>query len=235
MKATKTLIASAIVAATLSAPAMAVEGLSANAAATSNYLWRGVTQSDDSAAVSGGIDYEHASGFYAGTWVSTVDFGGNEVDGLDTSYEIDFYAGYGGTVGDFSYDVGYVYYAYPDDSADIDLGELYGSVSYSFLTVGVAYLLNSGDDAFSDGMDDDWLYYSADAAFEVAEGLELGLHVGYFDGDSVEDWFGDSYVDYSASLSKDGFSLMLSKTDIDDMGNLDDMKAVVSYSVDFDL
>ncbi|TAA46879.1 TorF family putative porin [Corallincola spongiicola] len=222
------------VAALASTNAYAIEGLSANASVTSNYLWRGVTQTDDGAAVQGGIDYEHSSGIYVGTWASNVDFGGDEVSGLDASYEADFYFGYAGAVGDFGYDVGYIYYAYPDDSAEIDLGEVYGSVSYSYFTVGAATLVNSGDDAFSDGQDDDWVYVYADAAFEISEGLELGLHVGNFSGDSAEDWFGDSYTDYSVSLSKGGFGLLVSKTDIDG-GNLDDVKVAVSYAVDFDL
>jgi uncharacterized protein (TIGR02001 family) len=47
---------------------------SANIGAVSNYIWRGVTQTGDQAAVQGGIDVAHASGFYAGTWISNVDF-----------------------------------------------------------------------------------------------------------------------------------------------------------------
>ena len=58
----------------------------ANVAASSNYFWRGITQTQDGAAVSGGIDYSNDSGFYAGTWVSNVDFGSK------TSYELDLYA-----------------------------------------------------------------------------------------------------------------------------------------------
>lgn len=47
---------------------------SANIGAVSNYIWRGVTQTSDQAAVQGGLDVTHESGFYAGTWVSNVDF-----------------------------------------------------------------------------------------------------------------------------------------------------------------
>jgi uncharacterized protein (TIGR02001 family) len=47
---------------------------SANIGAVSNYMWRGVTQTGDQAAVQGGIDVAHESGFYAGTWLSNVDF-----------------------------------------------------------------------------------------------------------------------------------------------------------------
>ena len=48
--------------------------VSANIGVVSNYVWRGITQTDDKAAVQGGVDYSHSSGFYAGTWVSNVDF-----------------------------------------------------------------------------------------------------------------------------------------------------------------
>ena len=74
MKYTQTLLASALMA----GASVAQAELSANIGVASNYYFRGITQTDDSAAVSGGIDYAHDSGFYLGTWMSNVDFGGNE-------------------------------------------------------------------------------------------------------------------------------------------------------------
>ncbi len=47
---------------------------SANIGAVSNYVWRGVTQTGDQAAIQGGLDVAHASGFYAGTWASNIDW-----------------------------------------------------------------------------------------------------------------------------------------------------------------
>src|SRR5690606_7575411 len=76
--------------------------VSTNIAVVSNYLFRGVSQTDGSPAVQGGIDFEHASGFYAGTWASNVDFGD------EISYELDLYAGFAGSMNDLGYDVGYV-------------------------------------------------------------------------------------------------------------------------------
>jgi uncharacterized protein (TIGR02001 family) len=218
--------------------AQAIEGLSANAAVSSNYLWRGVTQTLDEVAVSGGIDYAHQSGFYVGTWASNVDFGSFDAgvnapySDQDASYELDFYAGYSGSAGDLAYDLGYIYYAYPDDEFnDIDLGEIYASLSYSHFTFGAAYLVNSGDDAFSEGMEDDWLYLNLDAGFELSDGLELAFHLGSFSGDSIEDWLADDYIDYNISLSKSGFTFMVADTNLDG----DDLKVVVSYSVEIDL
>jgi uncharacterized protein (TIGR02001 family) len=60
----------------VSAPAVAQDpwSFSANIGAVSNYIWRGVTQTGDQAAVQGGLDVAHESGFYAGTWASNIDW-----------------------------------------------------------------------------------------------------------------------------------------------------------------
>ena len=60
---------------------------SANASMTSNYIWRGLTQTENEAAVQGGIDYAGDSGFYVGTWASNVNYGAGDV----YSYEHDIY------------------------------------------------------------------------------------------------------------------------------------------------
>lgn len=199
--------------------------VTANVAASSNYFWRGVTQTQDAAAVSGGIDYSNDSGFYAGTWVSNVDFGNK------TSYEMDFYAGFSGEAGAIGYDVGYVYYAYPDAEGSSDFGELYGEISYEWLSAKASYLSNAQNDASSE---EDMLYLELNAAFSVFTDTELGLHLGRSSGDTVTEWFteDDSYMDYGVSLSKDGFTLGLVKTDLKAD---DDIKAYVSYGIDFSL
>lgn len=198
--------------------AHAVEGLSANAAASSNYLWRGVTQTTNSAAVSGGIDYEHTSGFSVGTWASNADWAEN------MTYELDVYAAYSNELDNgLGYSIGYIYYAY-DSDADSDFSEVNFSLSYDAFSITYNTLVDS--DADGDFGDD--TYISADAAFEISEGLELGLHVGSYDFDA-----GGDYVDYGISLSKNGFTFAISDTDID--GADGDVNFVVSYSVDLDL
>ena len=78
--------------------------VTANAAATSNYLWRGQEQTGGDAAISGGIDYANESGFYAGTWASNASWAD------EMTYELDLYAGFGGDINEnMSYDVGYIY------------------------------------------------------------------------------------------------------------------------------
>jgi len=198
--------------------AHAIEGLSANAAVTSNYLWRGVSQTTNAAAVSGGIDFENKSGFSAGVWASNADWAEN------MTYELDVYAAYSGALDNgFGYSIGYIYYGY-DQDADADFSEINLSLSYDAYSITYNTLVDS--DGGGDFGDD--TYISADAAFEVSEGLELALHIGRYDFDA-----GGDYVDYGVSLSKNGFTFVVSDTDID--GADGDLNFVVSYSVDFDL
>ncbi|MEM9302892.1 MAG: TorF family putative porin [Pseudomonadota bacterium] len=210
----------------------------ANIAVTNNYVWRGLTQTQNEAAVQGGIDWAHESGFYVGTWISNVSYATDDV----YSYEHDVYFGLSGG-DDLAWDVGYLYFNY-DDDADFDFAEIYGSLSFSNYTVGLNVLAHTEADepmgrdySFGDAY---WVY--GDAAFEVREGLELGLHVGYHDGDFVEDFNGvpDSYFEYGVSLSMQGVTVAVTGTDVDDpgpddpLGN-DDIRFVISYGMDFEL
>ena len=85
----KTLLAVAVSSAALLTSAPSFAELSANVSVTNNYIWRGLTQTTNDAAVQGGIDYADESGFYAGTWVSNVNYGADDV----YSYEHDLYFG----------------------------------------------------------------------------------------------------------------------------------------------
>src|SRR5690606_232212 len=66
---------------TLSVPALAQDidtgsggSLTANAAFSNNYIWRGLTQTMNEPAISGGVDYAADNGFYVGTWASNVSY-----------------------------------------------------------------------------------------------------------------------------------------------------------------
>ncbi len=209
-------VSSVLATSAFSFQASAVEGLSANVAMTSNYLWRGVTQNGDDAAISGGIDYAADSGFYVGTWTSSLGGG----------YELDFYGGFSADINDsMSYDVGFIYYAYPDEtSGDADFSEVYGSFTFSNLTLGVSVLTSAeGADA------GDSIYASADYSLTLGNEAEVAFHLGSYSGD----FLADDYIDYGVSLSKDGFTIGASATDID--GADGDVKFYVAYSMDIDL
>ncbi|TCN90637.1 uncharacterized protein (TIGR02001 family) [Shewanella fodinae] len=202
-----------------------------NIGATSNYLWRGVTQTADAAAVQGGIDYSHESGFYLGTWGSNVDFGN------DTSYEMDIYGGFSQSLNDdFSYDVGYLYYGYPDATDSIDFGELYLKLNWKWLEVGVAKFVTAGDDVAADGLDDkDYTYYHIAASYPLADSITLGAYYAYSTGDVITSWYGvDDYSEYNVSVTKDtsigAISFKLADTNLPD----DDVKFVLGYTYEFE-
>lgn len=210
----------------VSTQASAVEGLSANVAATSNYLWRGLEQTDGDAAISGGIDYAHDSGLYVGAWASNASWG-------DMKTELDLYFGFGGDISEnISYDLGYIYYAYPDSIDDEnDFSEIYASLSTAGFTFGVAVLADS--EAGGDGAEfGDSIYANIDYAIALESGAEITLHVGDYSGD-----FSTESTDYGVSISKDSFTFGVSKVSFDDSvySAEDDLKFYISYAVDIDL
>jgi uncharacterized protein (TIGR02001 family) len=105
-----------------------------NAGLFSDYRFRGYTQTGYGPAFQGGFDLAHKSGFYLGNWNSNVE----QKLYTGASLEMDFYGGYKGSVGDFGYDVGYLYYHYPNSGAlgsvKIKNGELYVGGSFGPLS-----------------------------------------------------------------------------------------------------
>jgi uncharacterized protein (TIGR02001 family) len=232
-------ISAAVAVAGLMSAAPTYAEWSANAAVTNNYIWRGLTQTENEAAVQGGIDYASESGFYAGTWVSNVNYGAGDA----YSYEHDLYFGYAFDTGDISWDFGYLYYNY-DKEAEFDFGEVYGSVGFGGFGL-TAYVLANTEADEAPGQDFGFgqaYYVSADYGFEIGNGVELGLHVGYHDGDFAEAFNGNAegYYDYNISVSKGGFSFMVSDTNVKGGAaevpyDNDQVKFVVSYAVDVEL
>jgi len=181
---------------------------SASVALSTDYVWRGYSQTDNKPAISGSLDYSHASGFYAGTWASNVDF---MIGDDDARLEIDVYAGFGGEFGEsgIAYDVGVLRYIYPGTDSG-NWNEVYGSLSYHYFSLGIAH---SGDVY---GSSEKGTYYSVGADFPLFYDITLGLGLGYYDYDRRVFGQGNpnSATDYQVGLSKDlaGFELNLSYT-----------------------
>lgn len=112
---------------------------------TSDYLFRGLTQTNEEPALQGGIDYTHDSGFYAGAWGSSISWLSDSDPDVSSQVEIDLYLGYGGEFGDsgLGYDVGAIYYWYPGDYppgfTDPDTTELYFGLSYGIFGTKYSY------------------------------------------------------------------------------------------------
>lgn len=202
--------------------------ISGNIAITSDYRFRGISQSNEDPAVQGGFDSSFEPGFYLGSWASSIDFGDGNDTGSFSTIEMDYYAGWRGPIGDtdFGIDVGYLYYDYPGDTVDPkgDYQEVALKGSWKGLVLGVNY-----SDDFYAKTGEAW-YYAADYSYSFIPELALGLHVGYSDfendGDATflsPDSSGDEtdgYTDYMVSLTYTwatvGFSVAYVGTDLDE-------------------
>lgn len=208
-----------------------------NVALTSDYRYRGVSQTRLKPAISGGADYtNNPTGLYLGTWLSSIKW--IKDGGGDTNLEWDIYGGKRGDITEgVSYDVGGLYYFYPSNglSTNANTFELYGQVGfgpayikYSHSTTnlfGVADSKNSG-------------YLDVGANVEIADGYMLNLHAGH---QKVAHNGSLSYNDYKIGVTKDygvvTVSLAAVKANIDSFApngkNLAKTGAVLTVSKTF--
>lgn len=149
-----------------------------NAGLFSDYRFRGISQTAGKPALQGGFDVAHSSGLYAGNWNSNVDSAMYNGANL----EMDFYGGYKGTVGDFGFDVGALYYYYPGTGAGgqfkVNNGEVYVGASWGPFSAKYSYAVT---DFFSaPGPDSSGSsYWDVGFNYDVGSGFGLVAHVGY--------------------------------------------------------
>lgn len=207
MRRTKLIVGLILLAGTMGV-AQAAE-FSGNVTYATDYRFRGISQGDRSQAIQGGFDISAENGLYAGTWASNVTFSGAAI-------EVDYYAGYASSFNDdVDYDVGVLYYAYPEDDSDPDLDyvEVYGSVSMLGGTLG----LNYSPDYFAET--GKFLYLYGDYGIPLGEsGVSLDLHLAWnrfssksnfadFIGPGEGEDPGKDYIDYSVGLSASAVGL----------------------------
>ena len=203
--------------------------LSANIGLTSNYVFRGISQTGGEPAIQGGFDYSHRSGFYLGTWGSNVGWL-TEFQGYDSgSMELDLYGGYRNAIGPVSYDVGAIRYMYPGSKNNTDpanttlpgawTSEAYVSAGWKWFTAKYSYYLS--DSVFGVGPNANGSYYlDLSGSLPVADtGLTLGAHWGTFHFKNVsaadyDDWKVSAAYDMG-KLGKlgDGVTLGVAYTD----------------------
>ena len=201
--------------------------ISANVTLASDYTFRGISQTDEKPAIQGGLDYEHDTGLYIGTWASNVNFG----SGSNSSTEWDIYGGFAGeTDGGFGYDIGYIYFDYKGDS-EFDYQEIALSFSYAGFGFGVIY----SDEYLGNDGPEFW-YPFVDYSYSFANDISIDLHAGYDDASDADfDFFGsdDSYTDWSVTVGYNylglDFALAYVDTDLDDL-DAADARAVFSIS-----
>ena len=156
-----------------------------SAAVTTDYRFRGVSQSAGDPAIQGGITVSHASGFYVGTWGSSIDLG-SDVYG---STELDLFGGWTGEVSSgLTLDAGLLYYAYPGGhGGDSEFFEPYASVSAmagpAKVKVGATYAWKQDalPSVFGNKHDNFYVYGNVDIAIPNTP-LTVSGHFGYTDG-----------------------------------------------------
>jgi uncharacterized protein (TIGR02001 family) len=86
------------------------KNMSASIWLTTDYVFRGISNTDENPAIQGSLDYTY-KGFYLGIWGSNTSF-------TDAAIEIDYYAGYAGSFGELGYDIMGIYYSYPSGGSN---------------------------------------------------------------------------------------------------------------------
>lgn len=195
--------------------------LTGNLGVTTDYIFRGISQTQHKPAVSGGIDYSHANGLYLGTWLSNqawVATGGTNALN-DPSYksssslEIDIYGGYKGAAGDFGYDLGAIHYYYPGDkvAAQVspDTTELYLAGTWKMLTLKYSHVVS--DYFISWGVLDTVRtrgsnYLELNAAHDLGNGWGVLAHIGT---QKIKNLPASDYTDWKLGVTKDvGFGVI---------------------------
>jgi uncharacterized protein (TIGR02001 family) len=180
--------------------------LSYNIGAVTEYRYRGISQSAREPALQGGIDFAHKSGWYVGTWASTIKWikdssipAGPQAKG---PVEIDLYGGYKGSINDdVSYDVGGLEYWYAGNTlknvtgANANTFELYGALTYKIFTAKYSHSLT---DLFGTPDSKGSGYLDLSAAFDLGSGYSVTPHVGW---QRIAHY--GTYMDYSLTGAKD--------------------------------
>ena len=209
--------------------ALAVSGVasagefSATVTATSDYDFRGITQTKGDPALQGSVDYGFDNGLYVGAWASNVDFG----DCCDESVEVDLYAGWaGGDEEGVTWDVGGVWYAYPGGD-DLDYPEIWAGAAYGMFDVKVWYswdFFALGESAY---------YVEGNLNVPLPQDWGLVFHAGYSDGKAWDpEFLGESYFDYKVGVAKSwgNFDFELAWVDGSDYGPGNDAEDDVGSS-----
>jgi uncharacterized protein (TIGR02001 family) len=187
-----------------------------NMGVTSDYVFRGISQSRNRPAVSGGVDYSHTpTGLYAGAFASTISWVddsylqsnlANDSTRPRTPYELDLYGGMKVEAAGLSFDVGAIYYYFPHNKLDTSLGtpglkadtlEVYGKAAYGPVYFKVNYAIG---DAFYTSNKTGSYYLDLGGDFPLMDGLVGNLHYGSF---SFKEASGYNYQDWKVGVTKD--------------------------------
>lgn len=187
-----------------------------NVTLASEYIYRGIEQTNGKAAIQGGFDFSHTSGLYVGTWASNISWlsdcavsscGGQ----VSAPIEVDIYGGlknaFGG--GDWNYDVGVLTYnypgTYPSGMTKPDTTEVYGALGWKWLTAKYSYVVSSHIFGFNaagttNGDTRGSGYFDLTGTFDLGGGWGVTAHAGH---QTIKDFSDASYTDYKIGVTKD--------------------------------
>ncbi len=218
-------------------------------AVTSDYVFRGLSQSKEGPAIQGGVEYQHEVGAYIGMWASNVDFN----DGDEAQVELDGYVGYRTAItDDLSADVGAIYYGYPgaDSNLDYDYWEFYAAAEYGIplgMKTGAGFDVDKATIGASFSYSPEFFaksgsayYAKATAGVPFANGITIDGHLG-------KQWIEDNntfllpdYMDWSLGIAyalpkQFEVKLQYVDTNLDEKDCADgcDAKAVATLSKSF--
>ena len=230
MKAMKIALVAAAATVALSGAAMAEElKLSYNVGVTSDYVFRGVSQTQEDPAVQGGVDATYGLG-YAGVWASNVDFGSN-----NPSTEIDFYAGVRPTYADVSFDLGVLYYSYTKDK-----GLTPGAYSYTEFKAAASRSIGPATAGIAvyyspefPGKTGDAVYYEVNGSLPVMKKLTVSGALGHQEIDKAGDYATWNIGATYALTERLGLDVRYSDTDEHGYGKIYGSRVAVSLKAVF--
>ncbi|MBI3560965.1 MAG: hypothetical protein HY080_04530 [Gammaproteobacteria bacterium] len=220
MKTTHLVVGMVLALSTVSTAAQSAAAFTGNMSATNNYIWRGVTQTTDQAAIQGGLDYDFGNNFTLGAWTSNAGASGTELD---------IYGAYKFNLGkDKSIDAGVIHYAYPSVN-NADFTEIFGKFSLDKLVLGAYYTVAKDIiPGHADKKND--IYLTAGYSIDLGKDKSLGLTVGNY---SYDDPAIKDYSHFRVAFSKAEFTAAIDKTD--QTGHAGDPRFTVTYTKSFDL
>jgi len=180
----------------------------------SDYMFRGVSNSNEEPQVQGDMNWSHGSGVYAGIWTTNTNFGGP-----GNSMELDPYVGFASSIGDtgLSYDVGYWAYTYPGSQSDFDYSEFYGIGTWAMGDLSFSPSVWYARDYF--GADYNGLAYDLTVSHALPWTMEASARVGeqtFHGGGSAGDGFDYVYYDVGVTKTAGDFNLGLRWHDTND-------------------
>lgn len=196
--------------ATAPAPASASPySLTGNVTLASEYLYRGIAQTNGKPALQGGFDFTHNSGGYVGAWGSSISWLSDSASGISAPLELDLYGGYKNSFagGDWNYDAGVLTYnypgRYPNGYVKPDTIEVYGALGWKFISLKYSSVVSSHIFGFttpSGGNTRGSGYLDLSSSIDLGDGWGINAHAGH---QSIKGYSDASYSDYKIGLTKD--------------------------------